>query len=94
MYYNTPKVKIAYWSYGYPIPNKLINYLGEGIYTSIICIQSYNSKACGYYCLAILFIINKKVSFESIIFRFNENKWVVLHNQVQLEKTSLAQIHY
>jgi hypothetical protein len=76
MYYKTPEserspeICIGYSSYGDPLPDELKNYLGDKIYTSDIQIQDFQSKACGYYCLAILFLLSKGVKFEDIILGF------------------------
>jgi hypothetical protein len=74
-YFKDPSRKIAYSSYGDPVPQELVDYLGHTppIFTSDIQIQDFSKSSCGKYCIAILLLLADGVSFEDIVlgFRFD-----------------------
>jgi hypothetical protein len=67
MFFKCGDSKIAYSSFGDPVTQELVDYLGDNIYSSDIQIQDFKEKSCGFYCIAILFLLSKGLSFEDII---------------------------
>src|SRR3977135_3209914 len=61
------ETKIFFDSFGTNPPQELVDYLGHGILCSTFQIQKINSNICGELCLLILFLLDRKHSFEEII---------------------------
>ena len=72
LYFNDSTRKLAYSSYGDPVPQELVDYLGHTppIFTSDIQIQAFSETSCGYYCIAILLLLADGVAFEDIVLGF------------------------
>lgn len=65
-YFKTPVIKLAYSNYGDPVFQELIHYFGKRVYTLDIQIQKCYYKTCGYYSLALIFLLSQGVNLKII----------------------------
>lgn len=72
------KQKIFFCSYGSPIPNEVKEFMmkidSRLILTSDIQLQDFDYTDCGYWCILLLYLLNKEMLFEDIILSFKSNE--------------------
>ena len=79
-WFKSPKEKIAYSSFGDPIPQELIDYLKPPILTSDIQIQNFGESICGELCILILYLLSNGKKFESIILELSSARQLKQNN--------------